>query len=53
VVAGDEEHDRLAAMLIADMEMAEPAEKAEADSTAAIESVAADAVIDLGLSQTR
>jgi len=53
VVARDQEHDWLAAVLIADVKVAKTAEIAKGDSAAGIESVAADAVIDLGLSQGR
>jgi hypothetical protein len=53
VVAGDQEQDRLAAVLVADMKVAEAAEVAESDATAGVETVAANAVIDLRLGQRR
>ena len=53
MVAGDKEHDCLAAPFVADMEVTEAAEVAKGDAAVAIEMVAANAVIDLRPSQTR
>src|SRR6202158_2800599 len=53
VVAGDQEQDRLAALLVADVKVTETAEVAKGDATAAVEPVAANAVIDLRLGQRR
>jgi hypothetical protein len=53
VVAGDQEQDRLAAVLVADVKVTETAEVAEGDATAGVEPVAANAVIDLRLGQRR
>lgn len=50
MVAGDQRHDRLSVVLVADVKVAKAAEVAQGDATAAIETVAANAVIDLGLS---
>ena len=47
--AGDQEHDWLAAQLVADVEVAEAAEIAQGDAAATIEAVTADAVVELRL----
>jgi hypothetical protein len=49
VGAGDQEHDWLATLLVADIEMTEPTGVAEGDAAAGIKTVAADAVIHLRL----
>ncbi len=49
--ARDQEDDFLTAPLVADVKVAEAAEVAESDAAASVEAVAANAVIDLRLSQ--
>src|SRR5581483_2257161 len=53
VVAGDEEHHRFAAVLVADVEVPETAQVTQRDAAVVVEPVAANAVIDLGLSRGR
>jgi hypothetical protein len=53
VGAGNQKDDLLAPALVADVEMTETAEVAESDAAFGVETVAANAVIDLGLSHRR
>ena len=53
MLTGDQDDDRFAAVSIADMEVAKPAEITEGDTAPSIETVASNAVIDLRLSQRR
>jgi hypothetical protein len=45
MVAGDEQHDCLATLFVADVEVARAAEVEKGDATVVVEAVAADAVI--------
>ena len=51
--AGDQEHDWLAAVFVADMKVTKAAEEAESDAAVGVEAVAANPVIDLDLSPRR
>ena len=50
---GDQQHHWLAAVLVADVEVAQAAEVAEGDAAAGVETVATNAVIDLRLGRRR
>ena len=53
MVAGDQEHDGLAATFVADVKVAKAAQVAEGDAAFGVKTVTPDAVIDLGMCHRR